>query len=615
MDLQSLKALNSYYTMSDKISATEALNSYALFNATDVKSYIIDQLSKSPNSVFEGCSYLGSNMNALLDVLATISQQILFHFSVNTSESSFATATLYESMSKLVNILNYKSIGKQTSMLPIRFKIDLAKYREDHGQESQITIPRFTHVSYNSNYYLKNEIVVPIKDVKTDILNVDSILFEGELKESSVYTANGDEFESFLLKDTYIKNGSRFISDNFFVVYVDETGNGDWREYTETTSLFLHDSLQGVYERRFTEDMDYEIKFGNGVNGKKLETGAKVVIFYILSNGETAILGEDVVKDTIPFEYDSSFWATVQRSNYNTLDMNSYGLDYIIAANTGRGTEVSYPETVDSIRANAPRIFSSQNRLFTLADYQQFIQKNFSSYVKDQFLCNNDVYTSEYLRYYYDIGLDSPQEDSRLNIAQVEFMTSTNFNNVYCFVVPRVNTLIGGRVPNYLNNTLKHEIVNATMDYRGLTHNLVLLDPIYKAVTFGSFMDDDDWNANQLENRLVIVRNRLTKYSYTFIKDNVVKVLQDFFGALTIGSEINLAQLTKDLNTVPGVKNFYIRNNEGGIEKKMTMYMWNPLYINEDNTTTQQNITNPSFVYPYFYDLENIGALIDIEDE
>jgi hypothetical protein len=75
-------------------------------------------------------------MNALIDVLATISQQVLFHFSVNTSESSFATATLYESMNKLVNILNYKSIGKQTSMIPVRFKIDLAKYRENHGQQS-----------------------------------------------------------------------------------------------------------------------------------------------------------------------------------------------------------------------------------------------------------------------------------------------------------------------------------------------------------------------------------------------------------------------------------------------------------------------------------------------
>ena len=250
-------------------------------------------------------------MNALIDVLATISQHILFHFSVNTSESSFATATLYESMSKLVNILNYKTIGKQTSMLPVRFKIDLSQYRQDHGQVSQITIPRFTHVSYNSNYFLKNEIVVPINEVKSDTLNVDSILFEGELKESSVYTANGDEFESFILRDNYINNSSRFISDNFFIVYVDETGNGDWREYTETTSLFLHDSLQSVYERRFTEDMHYEFKFGNGVNGKKLEAGSKVVIFYILSNGESAILGDDIVKDTIPFEYDSSFWATV----------------------------------------------------------------------------------------------------------------------------------------------------------------------------------------------------------------------------------------------------------------------------------------------------------------
>jgi hypothetical protein len=49
------------------------------------------------------------------------------------------------------------------------------------------------------------------------------------LTESSIYTANGDEFETFLLQDKYIKGGKRFISDNFFVVYVDETGTGAWR--------------------------------------------------------------------------------------------------------------------------------------------------------------------------------------------------------------------------------------------------------------------------------------------------------------------------------------------------------------------------------------------------
>ena len=162
---------------------------------------------------------------------------------------------------------------------------------------------------------------------------------------------------------------------------------------------------------------------------------------------------------------------------------------------------------------------------------------------------------------------------------------------------------------NFLNE--QHIFMFEALSYDEKTQTL---DGVKKILS-GSFMDDTDWNANQLENRLVIIRNRLTKYSYTFIKDNVVKVLQDFFGALSIGSEINLAQLTKDLNTVPGVKGFYIRNNDGKIEKKMTLYMWNPLYVNEDNLTTQQTITNDAFVYPYFYDLDNIGNLIDIEDE
>jgi hypothetical protein len=211
--------------MASNVSASGALNSYTLFNATDIKSFIINQLSNSDNPVFSGCSYLGSNMNALIDVLAVMTQQILFHFSVNTSEASFTTANLYESMSKLVNILNYKTIGKQTSMLPVRFNIDVKDFRSKNSS-SQITIPRFTHVAYNSNYYLKNEIIVPIDEITSDTLTVDSILFEGELKESPTFTASGDEFETFTLQDTFIKSGSKFITDNFFIIYVDEEGTG-----------------------------------------------------------------------------------------------------------------------------------------------------------------------------------------------------------------------------------------------------------------------------------------------------------------------------------------------------------------------------------------------------
>ena len=355
----------------------------------------------------------------------------------------------------------------------------------------------------------------------------------------------------------------------------------------------------------------------NGINGKKLKEGARVAIFYIISNGQSGILGDNVISTAIPKEYDSFLWSSILNSNYTSIDGNTIAIreKLVSVINTGSGTNISYPESVASIRANAPRIFASQNRLFTLSDYQTFIKKNFGAYIKDVYLCTNDEYTRDFLRYYYDLGLDSPQEDSRLNIAQVEFMTSTNFNNIYSFVVPKVNTLIGGRVPNYLNNNLKQEIVNATHDYKGLTHNLVLLDPIYKAMTWGVFMDDTDFNANQLENKLVLVRNRLTKYSHSYIKEYATNVIKEFFKALTIGSEVNVAQLTKDIQSVPGVKRFYLKANDGTTEKKMTLFCWNPLYSNEDNTTTQQNITNEKFVYPYFYNLDNVGNLIEVEDE
>ena len=92
-------------------------------------------------------------------------------------------------------------------------------------------------------------------------------------------------------------------------------------------------------------------------------------------------------------------------------------------------------------------------------------------------------------------------------------------------------------------------------------------------------------------------------------------MLKNYFNSLTLGSEINLATITQQILSVPGVTNFHIKNNQGQIENKMTLFIWNPLYINEDNVTTQQNMPTESFVYPYFYDLDNIGNLIDIEDE
>lgn len=596
------------------ISANELLSSYTLFNATDIKSFIINQLKTGENPAFKDVDYLGSNLNTFIDTLAVLLQQILFTYNVNVSETGFNNAVLYESMNKLVSILNYKTTGKQTSMLPVRLKVSIPRNVLTNDKKS-FTVPKFLTVNYNSSYVLKNEIVKPLNKNSRD-LYIDAILFQGAVNESPMYTAIGDEFELITLVDHNINKSKRFISDNFFTVYVDEFNDGNWQEYKEVTSIYDASQDDTVYERRFTEGFNYEFKFGNGVNGRKLVPGARIVIFYILSSGEEAQIGSETLLTFTPTIYSSALYGEIYNAIHNTNIYDISEISYITVSNTGPSTDISYPESVASIRKNAPKVFSSQSRLFSLADYKTFIDRNFSSYCRDTYLMNNDEYVSSYLRYYYDLGVDNAKEDSRLNLAQMEFMTATNFNNVYAAIVPRVNTIISDKVPNYLNTALKQEIVEMAKPYQGLTHNLVPMDPIYKAFTFGSYaLDDDVFNEKQLQNVLVIKRNRLTKYSQTFIKEQVVALFNNYFNSMTIGQQVDTASLTQQLLNIPGVKSFYIKDVNSHEENKLTWFTWNPLYSSEDQEVTTQNVMVYPFTFCYFYDLKNIKNIIEIEEE
>ena len=602
--------------MSTEVSAANMLSSYALFNATDIKAFIIDQLKADPNSPFKDLDYLGSNINALIDPIAVILQQILFSYSVNASETSFSTAVLYENMSRIVSLLNYKSAGKQTSILPVRFTVTRGTTSTDTA--IRVSLPKFLSTSYNYQYTLLNEESIYIPKGQNSV-TFDTILHQGKVNESQTFTAKGDDFEIITIPDQYIgTNNGSFISDNFFTVYVDEEGNGSWTEYQETASLFLEGAESQKYERRFTEDFGYEFKFGNGSHGKKLKRGAKIIIYYLISDGERAQIGTEILKGTNLAVYNSSNFANIKASaNFLNSTETQVHLDWIQEVkNTGPSTPISQPESVTSIRKNAPKAFSSQSRLFSLSDYESFVNRYFSSYVKDTYFCKNDEYTRSYLKYYYDLGMASPQIDSRLNIAQVEFMSAVNFNNIYCFLVPAINTIINGKTPNYLNTALKKQIVEKATPQMGASHNLVIIDPVYRAFTFGSYaLEDDDFNEAQFKNKLVLVRNRFTKYSYSFIKNYCIDSLKAYFETLKLGSVINTSDMTQLISSVPGVKRFYIEDENGVRDDKMNLFTWNPLYSNEDNRIISQPYKCENFEFPFFYGINELADKIEVIDE
>ena len=108
------------------------------------------------------------------------------------------------------------------------------------------------------------------------------------------------------------------------------------------------------------EDERYQIFFGDGVFGKPLEEGNFVDVDYIVSNGDT---GNGVAQMTFAGNL-------IYERNAITYKVTS-GISLVTTNSFSTGGENI--ESVESIRKFAPRIYASQNRAVSAADYESLI--------------------------------------------------------------------------------------------------------------------------------------------------------------------------------------------------------------------------------------------------
>lgn len=595
------------------VSSEKALDNYRLFGAAGIKSHVIETLKATGNPLFKDADYLGSNMNMLVETLAVMLQQVQFTFSLSTSEASWTNAQLFDSMSKLSALLGYRVSGKQTSMMPVRITVTKPYLTDGLTRLDRLEIPRFASVSHNSQYVFRDPVTVDLDGLEEgETVEVDAVLFQGRVQES-VFTATGDEFERFLLKDASGSSvAGSFVTDGFFAVFVEE-GPGNWREWTETLQIFRHGGGERVFERWFDEDCRYAFKFGNGVNGMRLQPDWRVAVFHLVSDGPQAV-ASSVLDARVPVPYASSLYSEILAAE--GLDDGSAHIGYVKVTSTGPGTPVSYPESVESIRNNAPRAFASQNRLFTAGDYKSFIEAKFQAYVKGVLVFDNDFYTSRYLSYLVRMGAASPRGDSRVDLAQANFATSCCFNNVYAVVLPRIDTVSGYTRPNFVNDAIKREMTEAVAPYKGINHSLVPLDPRYRAFTFGSAsIAGGDFNPAQLTTRLILKRDRSERVSPDTLAGLAAAAVGDYFAGLGLGDPVDTPTLAAAIAAVPGIAGFAVEDRDGNRSSQLTLYSWNPLYPNEDNSVGTQTLPVEPFDFCYFYNLGSIRNIIAVEDE
>jgi hypothetical protein len=595
---------------------------YAAFDATSLRQLIINRLNEQ--GTFTDQNYVGSNLAAIIDIVAYAYNTLIYYLNRTSSESMFTEAQLYENINRIVKLIDYSPQGAQTSTLSFKCSaINLT--------QGLYTLPRYSYLLASGNIpFSFNEDITFNKALNNSTeylqeISEQKLLYQGIYQEYPTYTAAGDDYETIIL------NPGNYIIDHFNIdVYVKPVLTGKWELFAKTPNLYLEDTGNKKYEIRFNQNQRYEIKFGDNINGYKLQTGDEVAIYYLQSLGDKGVVATNSLQysanispqatpgvqtearprilDTIRFN--QILQDTLQDSYQLINNERTSTLRFI---NEVGSTDFASAETTNQIRENAPITYRGQYRLVTAKDYEVFLRSNFANLISDVKVYNNNEYIFNYLNYFYNIGINEPDKTTRALFNQVLLADSCNFNNIYLITVPRSSQTL-----TYLLPVQKELISNALQDNKVLTSEVVFIDPIYMAFSFGiaETINNFDPATEQNQCRLRILKQSTSRRSDTAIKQDIVNIIKNYFSQkqAKMGQIIEVQQLAQNILDVEGVIDFYtVRIDNPDIKiKGLSLFSWNPIYPENDKTITTNNVALLPFQYPYFNNTDTLANNIDV---
>jgi len=592
---------------------------YVAFDAISLKDLIIERMNQQ--QVFTDQNYEGSNLSAIIDIVAYSYHVLIYYLNKNSSESNFSQAELYENINQIVKSIDYNPTGPQTSNLSFEATANA------NLATNLYTIPRYSYFTFSGTSFSFTEDVSFQKSLNgiealTNLQN-NTLLYNGQFVEFPVFEAIGENNEVATLAATNL-NDNFYIDNNSIDVYVKPVGlNSAWEKWSRSASLYLESGSAKKYSVRFNEEERYEIKFGNNVNGKKLNAGDLVQIYYLKSDGLEGQVSKGTLNNQQLYFYNTSTF------NEILTDTTTAGTNIITSAesanvtftNINSSTLFKEKETVAEIKQNAPNLFNSQYRLVTTDDYKNYISKNFGNWIRSVEVVNNFDYTSIYQKYFFDIGLDRPNDDSRVLFNQINFADACDFNNVYVFAVPNkvLETSLDIRT-NYLSVAQKNAINILLSDVKSATTELVVTDPVYMELNLGvtqSATDFDFANIAGEESYLYVEVDKNSRRDLSSVRNEVASVFLNYFNVdnLNLGQIVSLKDITQLILNIDGVVEFSTRRNTSSgtlISNLLQVVIYNPVYVTSDFNFTEQDIDLQFFQFPYFKDLSTISERIEV---
>ena len=324
----------------------------------------------SNQNEFKDYDFEGSSLSILLDLLSYNTHYLAYNANFVANEMYLDTAQLRSSVASLAKLVGYTPNSARAPIADLKLVIN-------DGTGSTITIPagtKFSSAVDGLTYTfvsVSDKIVQPVDGIYTcQSLNV----YEGTYVTYTYTNDTSDIDQRFLIPS------DRADTTTIKVVVQNSASATTSNTYTKATSITELDGTSKVYFLQEAEDGQFEIYFGDGVIGKNLDDGNIVSISYVVTN-KTEANGATTF----------SLSGSVSGFNDITVTVNS---------SAQGGTD---PESLESIKFNAPSFYASQDRAVTVEDYKTKVKQIYANVQSVSAWGGEDAETPFYGRVYLSI--------------------------------------------------------------------------------------------------------------------------------------------------------------------------------------------------------------------
>ena len=332
---------------------------YTSLDFEDIKAQIKDFLRS--NSTFDGFDFEGSNFSVLIDTLAYNTYINSFNANLVANESFLDSATIRENVVSLARNIGYVPRSKRAATATIKIDdIDLGP-TTDATPRALVLRPGLICVGSSENTTFRFSIPENITSTRIKSIGGNSFaefadditIHEGTFL-TRVFQVNTSQDQRFIIDSPNIDASTL----NVYVADPNETTVG--RKFSRVDNILKLSKTSEIYLSQEIQDEKYEILFGDGLFGKKLENNQTITVTYIVTDGKDGNGGSNFSFQGTFSKDDGTFFTPSSTVSITTL------------TNASRGSEV---EDVSSIKYFAPRLYSAQYRAVTPRDYEAIINQ------------------------------------------------------------------------------------------------------------------------------------------------------------------------------------------------------------------------------------------------